>query len=140
MKHQPLDIYDDMPHAMRAYLSNYGWNFNKRACDFAVKQMKRKSGTTGKEEPIEPWSKEQVEELLTKQGVKLENDVLYNSTFACNMARADYWKSSIADEQHLALFVKDYIDDIDGSPEIPFRRWVATMVGNGMPIEWEDLL
>ncbi|MCM1079676.1 MAG: hypothetical protein NC344_10265 [Bacteroidales bacterium] len=140
MKRQPLDIYDDMPPAMRAYITHYGWNFSKHACDYAVKLMKRRNGVTGKEEPLEPWKREQVEELLTKHGVRLESDTLYNSTFVCNMARADYWKSSIEDEKHLAMFIKDYIDDADASPETAFRRWVATMVGNGMPIEWEDIM
>ena len=140
MKHQPLDIYDEMPPAMRAYISNYGWNFNRKACTYAVKKMKHKNPSTGKEEPIEPWSKEQVDELLKKTGVKLDNDIMHNATFVCNMAVADYYKSSIPDEIHLAMFIKDYIDDVDASTEIPFRRWVATMVGNGTPIDWEEIL
>lgn len=140
MKYQPLDIYDDMPQAMRAYISNYGFHFNKKAFRCAVKQMKRKNPTTGKTEPIESWDKEQVEELLAKNGVKLDNNIMYDAAFVANMAKADYYKSSITDEQHLALFVKDYLDDPDASDETAFRRWLATMVGNGMPIEWEDLL
>lgn len=140
MKHTPLDIYDDMPQGMRAYISNYGFHFNKKAFKCAVKSMKRKSPTSGKTEPIEIWDKEQVEELLAKNGVKLENDIMYDAAFVANMAKADYYKSSITDEQHLALFVKDYLDDPDASNETAFRRWLATMVGNGMPIEWEDML
>lgn len=140
MKHTPLDIYDDMPSAMKAYVSNYGFNFSKKACDYAVKMMRRKNNVTGKEEQIEPYTKDQCEQLLQKYGIKLENDVLYNSTFVLNMAKAYFYKSSIEDEQHLALFVKDYIDDVDGSSEIPFRRWLSTMIGNGCPIEWEDIL
>ena len=42
MKYVPLDIYDDMPRAMQAYISNYGWNFNKRACEYAVSLMRKK--------------------------------------------------------------------------------------------------
>ena len=48
--------------------------------------------------------------------------------------------SSIKDENHLALYVKDTIDDVDASNETTFRRWLATMIGNGMPIDWDELL
>ena len=53
---------------------------------------------------------------------------------------ADYLGSSIKDENHLALYVKDTIDDVDASNETTFRRWLATMIGNGMPIDWDELL
>ena len=56
------------------------------------------------------------------------------------MAKADYFKSSIADEQHLALFVKDYIDDVDGYSGIALTRYMADCIGGGTPIEWEDVL
>ena len=56
------------------------------------------------------------------------------------MAIADYYKSSIPDEQHLALFVKDYIDDIDGNPENIFRKWLVSMDGDGEPIEWSEMI
>lgn len=140
MKHLPLDIYDDMPPAMKAYISNYGFHFSKKAFDCAVKGMMKKNPATGKLEPIEAWSKEQVEDMIAKYGIKLENAKMYDACFVMNMAKADFYKSSIPDEQHLALFVKDYIDDPDASDETAFRRWMATMVGNGEPIEWEDMM
>ena len=140
MKTKALDIYDDMPRAMRAYITNYGFHFNKRACEFAVSLMKKQNQATGKKEKIEPWTKDQVDEILAKNGVKLENAVMYDRVFVANMAKADYWKSSIEDEKHLALFVKDYLDDTDASNDVAFRRWMATMIGNGEPIEWVDLL
>lgn len=140
MKYLPLDIYDDMPPAMKAYITHYGWHFTKRAFDYAVSQMKHKNPTSGKTEPIEPWSKDQVEELLSKNNVTLDNCIMYDHVFVANMAKADYYKSSIPDEAHLALFVKDYIDDPDASDDVAFRRWYITMIGNGTPIDWEELL
>ena len=50
-------------------------------------------------------------------------------------SKEDYLGSSIKDENHLALYVKDTIDDVDASNETTFRRWLATMIGNGMPID-----
>ena len=63
---QPLDLYDDMPRDMRKYLSNNGWHFNKKACDFAVSLMKKENQSTKKKEKIEPYTKEQVDEMLKK--------------------------------------------------------------------------
>ena len=129
-----------MPEAMRDYINQYGWHFSKKACEYAVKQMKKKTASSYKPEKIEAWSKEEVEDLLKRCGVELENNKLYDFVFVANMAKADFYNSSIPDEVHLALFVKDYIDDPDASDETAFRRWLATLVGNKEPLEWEDIL
>lgn len=135
-----LDVYDIFPEEMRRYISNYGFHFSKKACDFAVSLMRRKSPATGKLEPIEPWSKEEVENLLKRNSVTLEHNTLYDFVYVANMCKADFYKSSIEDERHIALYVKDVIDDIDASNESTFRCWLAKMVGNGEPIEWYDFI
>ncbi|MBQ0074653.1 MAG: hypothetical protein KBT34_10710 [Prevotella sp.] len=140
MKHTPLDIYDDMPRAMKAYISHNGFHFNKKAFECAVKQMKRKNPASGKLEAIEPWSKEQVEELLVKYGVTLDNCVMYDAAYQANWCKADLYKSSVADEAHVALFIKDTLDDADGSDELPFRYWLQKCVALGMPVDFEDLM
>ena len=127
----PLDIYDDMPKDMRRYLQNNGWHFNKKACMWAVSLMKKENPTTKKKETIEPYTKEQVDEMLKKYNITLESNVGYDYVFVANMGKADYLKSSIADEQHLALYVKDVIDDVDAGDGVTMRRWFATMVANG---------
>lgn len=137
---QPLDLYDDMPRDMRKYLSNNGWHFNKKACDFAVSLMKKENPSTKKKEKIEPYTKEQVDEMLKKYNVVLENNVGYDYVFVANMCKADYLKSSIADEHHLALYVKDTIDDIDAGDGVTMRRWYSTMVANGEMVDWDDIL
>lgn len=126
-------MYSRLPEDMVNYLDHYGFHFNKKACEMACKLMKSK-----KKFPM--MTKEDVEELLKKHGVVLEKNKLYDFVFVANMAKSDYWQSSIVDEQHLALFVKDYIDDEDASDETAFRRWLATMVGNGEPLEWSELV
>lgn len=140
MKKMPLDIYDDLPKDMKKYLQHNGWNFNKRACEYAVKEMKKMNPATKKMESIEPWTKEQVDELLKKNNITLENNVGYNYVFVANMCKADYLKSSVPDEQHAALFVKDFIDDPDASEETAFRRWYITMIGNGEMVDWSEML
>lgn len=128
-----LDTYSKLPKDMISYLDNYGFHFNKKACEWACKLMKGK-----KKWPM--MEKAEVEELLKKHNVVLENNKLYDFVFVANMAKSDYWQSSIADDAHLALFVKDYIDDEDASDETAFRRWLATLVGNGEPVEWSELI
>jgi hypothetical protein len=144
MKHenQPLDSYemDFMPIEMKAYLRNYGFSFSKKACDYAVSLMKKENSSTKREEKIEPWSKEQVDEMLKRFNVTLENNVGYNATYVANMLKADMFKSSIVDEQRLALGVKDIIDDYDASPRLVFKKWITSMDDAGLPIEWSELI
>lgn len=136
----PLDIYEEMPRAMKAYLNAYGWHFNKKAYEHAVHGMKKKSTVSDKTESVEIMTKEQIEDLLVKNNVKLEHGEMYDAAYVWMMGKADYLKSSIADEAHLALYVKDVLDDIDGSDEVPFRSWLQKCIAMGKPIEWEDLL
>lgn len=143
MKHRtPLDMFDVemMPPTMKAYLRNYGYSFSKKACEFAVSHMERENKATGKKEKIEPYTRERAEELMARNGVKLENNIGYNFVYVLNMSMADYWKESIDDEPHLAKHVKAIIDDVDDNPENIFRMWIAKMDGNGIPIPWEDIM
>ena len=70
---EPLDIYDDMPQAMKRYVSHYGWNFNKKACMYAVKRMRKENPSTKKKEHIIPTTKEQLEEIAA---VIIKHDLL----------------------------------------------------------------
>lgn len=139
MNNVPLDIYDDMPKYMKRYIANYGWHFNKSAYEYAVKFMTKKNVKTNIEEPIIGYTKNEVDELLEKYNIKLKHKIMYDYIFAATMCKADYLGSSIEDEEHLAKYIKDTIDDVDASSETTFRRWVATMIGNGVPIDWYEI-
>lgn len=144
MKHEntPLDTFEleFMPIEMKAYLRNNGFSFSKKACEWAISQMKKENPATKKEEKIEPWTKEKVDDLLKKHNITLENNIGYNYVYICNMLVADYYKSSIEDELHLAKAIKDKIDDIDASPRLVFKQWITHMDDSGIPIDWESLL
>jgi len=56
------------------------------------------------------------------------------------MGKADFYGSSIIDEKHLILYVKDVIDDIDAEDGIVFNRWYADMCYSGIAIDWEEML
>lgn len=136
----PLDMYDDIPREMRNYLKYNGWHFNKKACDFAVGLMRKKNTATGKSEKVEPLTKEQVDAMLTKYGVTLENNVDYDYVYVANMGKADLFKSSITDEQHLAMYIKDVIDDYDAGDGEVMREWDAKMTARGIPVEWDEIV
>ena len=129
-----LDLYDEMPKSMRRYLQHYGWHFNKSLCDFAISLMKKH----GKR--LEPISKENVDKLLEQNKIQLDNNVGYDYVFVANMCKADYYGSSITDDKHVALYIKDTIDDEDAADGTTMRRWYATMVANGIMVDWDDSL
>ena len=93
-----------------------------------------KKDANGRKIKVQTLSKENVDELLKRYGINLDNKHGYDYVFAANMCKADYLGSSVPDEQHLALFVKDYVDDPDGYPELPFTRFYADCIGTGTPI------
>ena len=135
-----LDTASRMPSGMREYLETYGWHFSKKLCDWAVSNMKRINPLTGKVERMQMMTKEEIDELLKKQGVVLDNCKGHDYVYVANMAKADYWKSSIDDDAHLAKFVKDYLDDYDGYDGVALTRFYADCIGNGTPIVWEDMI
>lgn len=129
-----LDLYDEMPKDMRKYLMHNGWHFNKSLCNFAVSLM-RKYG-----KKLEPITKENVDRLLEMNNIELHNNVGYDYVFVANMCKADYYGSSITDDKHVALYIKDTLDDEDAADGTTMRRWYATMVANGVIIDWDDTL
>lgn len=137
---QPLDIYDDMPREMKKYISNNGWHFNKKACDYAVKQMKRLNTATNKLEPIEPTHKEDIDAILTRNGVVLKNATLYDRVYVYNLGKKLFWQGAIEDEKHLALFVRNYLDGADEPEDYAFRSFVTKCVAKGEPIDWDEIV
>lgn len=137
-----MEIFDlsEYPKMMQRYLKNYGFHFNKAACNDAIKKLKRRNPATSKPEPIEAKTKEEVEQILAKNNVVLENNTLYDFVWVYNMLMSDHWKSAIEDEKHLALAVKDMIDDVDQPDGFIFNRWVSDRLFSGDPIEWADLV
>lgn len=133
-------MFDGIPEEAYSYLGNYGFHFNKKACEFAVSMMSKREVGTGKSVPLEMVSKDEVEAMLAKHNVKLENDCMYDSTYVANMLMSDMYKSSIPDEQHLALGIKDLIDDIDQRDGYLFVRWYSNVLFNGNPIDWSTLI
>lgn len=132
---QPLDIYDTMPEEQRAYYMNYGKNFNEKMCRFAVGMMRDRKGNK-----VEMPKKEDLERKLKENGITVENDIMYNGVYTLAMVQSDFMGSSIEDEKHALLYVKDYIDDPDAADGQVFTRFYASCVNAGIPIDWSEML
>ena len=131
-----IDYYDILPSGMSAYLSNHGHHFSKPMLEWAVSMMRDRNGN--KAQVID---KKKFDDLMRAYGVILERkDGFYDGPYVWAMAKSDYMGSSIIDEQHLALYVKDYIDDIDGNETRAFDEFYANCIAKGVDIPWIDLI
>lgn len=123
---------------MEEYLSYYGWHFSKKMVEWASSKMYKKRGET--RQYIEPFTKESLEELFKVYGFKMECPYEYDCVYVANMAKADFYGSSLQDERALILYVKNYTEDPDGYDGLPFTRFYADCIGSGVAIPWEDVI
>ena len=131
-----LDYFDITPAGMDAYLASHGYHFSKPMLQWAVGKMRDREG----KKVIVP-EKEQFSETMKQYGISLENDKgFYDPIYVWCMGKADYLGSSITDKEHLAKFVKDYIDDKDGSKTRAFDEFYIKCVALGIDIPWEDMI
>lgn len=131
-----LDYYDILPAGMDAYLSNHGHHFSKPMLEWAVKKMRDRNGAR-----IQVPDRARFEEMMRANSVVIKNDKgYYDPMYVWCMGKADYLGSSIPDEMHLMLFVKDYLDDIDGSETRAFDEFYVKMLAMGVDIPWEDMI
>ena len=135
MYHKEMGSYDDIPDGMKLYINNYGCHFNKKLCEEAVGRMYR-----DEDEEFQPYSKEQVDRMLESYDIKPKRKKLYDHVYVANMCKADYLGRSVPDEKHLAMFVKDMLDDPDADEGFVFNRFYADTVFMNNPIDWEEML
>ena len=131
-----LDTNNNFPSGMEEYLSIYGWHFSKKMCEFAVNRMKRKN----EKENTHKLNKEEVENILKRNSIILNNDIGYDKVYVANMCMSDFYGSSVIDENRLAKYIKDVLDDEDGYEEIAFTRFYADCIGKGVIIIWDDVI
>jgi len=130
--------YETMPEDLAIYLSHNGPHFNHAALTFALENMYTEEN--GREIPLKPYTKQQVDNMLATHNVKIKNNRLYDATYVANMCKADYYGSSISSEENLVKYIKDTLDDPDGIEGLTFNRWIADMKWLGVPIPWEDFI
>ncbi len=119
----------------RKYQRLFGPHFTKELCDFAVSLMSDDKG------PITPITKQQLDEKLKGQNIKLEYDKLYDAVYVANMCKADYFGDAVpANDYNLCMYVKKTIDDPDGYDGQPFNRWLSDITGMHIPIDWSEFV
>ena len=129
----------DIPEDMKTYLSYYGMNFSKKLYEFAVNNMRRET-PTGTLEKVKPMSVDELKSLLEKHKIEIENNDIYNSLYIAAMVRADFWGSSIEDDEHLAKYVEDVICDVDAVEGQVLARYLADCTVKGVIINWNEMI
>ena len=110
---EDFTTYDIKPEGFINYLRYYGQHFNKKLCDFACCQMNKKE-----------YSKEKLDILLQSYKIEIPNAKLYDVVYIANWCKNIFYGSSIVDEKHFILFIKDIFEK---EPELIFNRWYADM-------------
>lgn len=119
----------------RKYMRLYGPHFTKELCDFAVSLMEDDNGT------ITPITKQELEEKLKAQNIKLEYNKLYDAVYVANMCKADYLGDAVPNNDYnLCMYVKKTIDDPDGYDGQPFNRWLSDVEGMHVPVDWSEFV
>ena len=129
--------YDEIPEGMKRYINNYGCHFNKKLSDWAASKMYK--NVNGKKQYIQPSTKEQVDNLLKQNNIQLERGKLYDHVYLANMVKADFLGSSVPNEQYLAKYIKDAIDDADAEEGFIFNRYYADTMFMNNPVDWEEM-
>jgi hypothetical protein len=129
-----------MPEDMEKYLSFYGLHFNKKLFEFAVSMMKKVDKIAGRTEKVSPVKMENLQVILSRYGVEVEPTDVYDALYLATMVKADFWGSSIEDEEHMARYIKDVICDPDGYEGIVLCRFIADCNAKGIGIFWDMML
>ena len=117
------------------YLSEMGWHFNKAACEYAVQYLTDRNG-----KPIKPYTKEEVDEMLKKENVKLEHNKGWDYVYVANMAKSDMDGSPLADNKSIANYIKIVIDDADAADGEIMGCWYVKMIFRHIPVDWSLFL
>lgn len=121
--------------AFEEYVDMYGGHFSKKLYEFAVSMMTDINGKS-----VTPMPKEEVSEWLKTNGVTLKNDKGHDAAYVRAMLYADCWGSSYTTEKQLALGVRDFLDDPDGSKTKAFDHFVVDCRSKREPIFWDEML
>lgn len=138
----PLDLHEFtlMPVAQQVYVIANGYHFDKKLYEYAASLMRKMNKQTQKEEKVPIYTKEEVDTLLKKYSIEVENKGNYDYVYAAQMCRADYLGGSVPDEQRLALYVKQVCDDVDAPDGLIYRIWVMKMATMGESIDWYEFV
>lgn len=130
----------ELPSDMKRYIRHFGLHFNHKLYEFAVSNMERKIKGSDRTEKMKPVDKSKFDEIMKKYNIELKYDELYDGVFVWSMAMSDFFESSLPTEKDIAMYVRDYVDDVDRADGFIFNRWLSDMYLEGRHIEWDDFI
>jgi hypothetical protein len=131
----PLNAYDSLPEEFVKYFRINGMHFNRKMYEFAVSLMYTED-KDGSKKAVKPVTREEFDAVMSKYGIEIPKDSLYDGLYVWSMTCADSPKS-IPDEHTRAVHVQEYLSDPDQRPGFVFNRFYNDTVWNGIPIDWE---
>lgn len=137
-----LTMYDKKPEGMKNYLRYNGPHFSKNLYEMAVKRMYKEDPETGKKERMKPLKKEDIDKMLEDNDITLNYNELWDYMYVASMGIADYYGEgkAIEDEEHLARYIKDTVDDVDAADGEIFECFIAKCARRGVVIDWDEAL
>lgn len=138
MRHTLLNY--GIPEDMQQYLSYYGYHFNKKLYEAAVSKMRKRNKVTDEQERLTPIDVDNLVKTLNKHHVEIQDSDLYDAAYLASMVEADFWGSSIEDEEHMARYIKDVLCDDDGYEGLVMCRYLADCSAKGNVIHWDRML
>lgn len=142
-KHKtPLDLFEFslMPIEQQVYVARTGYHFDRKLYEYAASLMRRMNKQTQREEKVPVYTKVEVDSILRKYGIEVENKGNYDYVYIAQKCRADNFGGSIPDEHRLALYVKEICDDIDAPDGLIYREWVMRMATAGESVDWDQFI
>lgn len=117
------------------YTEQFGCHFNKKLYEWALSQLKDRNGND-----IVRMTKDQAIDFLRTNGIEIINGHGHDIPYVLALCRAKCYGSSVEDDRHLALLVKDYLDDREGSPTKAFDHFVIDCHMMGRNIFWDEMI
>jgi len=124
---EDFTIYDIKPEYFENYLRYYGSHFSKKLCEFACNKL------FGKME----YDKDKLRILLQANMIDFSEMEMDDAVYIANWCKYVFFGSSVPEEKHIALFIKDiYAKEED----LIFNRFIADCAKKGIPIQWEEMI
>jgi hypothetical protein len=102
--------------------------------------MEKEDKVTGLTKKVTPMKLEELKPILEKHKIEIESNDWYDALYLANMVKADFWGSSIEDEEHMAKYIEDVLCDVDGYEGIVFSRFLADCSAKGCVIFWDMMI
>ena len=110
-------------------------HFSKALAQWAISRMRTK-GEGRRLVKINAVPLDETETILREHGIEVKEESIYDAWYLYNMCLADY-KRSLPDNNAIAMFIDETINDPDCDPKAVLACWRAKMDVMRVPIHWE---